>query len=60
MEVIVMYIDSHLHLSNEDYDIDEVIKSAKENDVKYFITGGTNKKIICVILNYQKNMRKFI
>ena len=39
-----MYIDSHLHLSNEDYDIDEVIKSAKENDVKYFITGGTNKE----------------
>jgi len=39
-----MYIDSHLHLSNEDYDIDEVIKNAKENDVKYFITGGTNKE----------------
>ena len=39
-----MYIDSHLHLSNEDYDIDEVIKRAKENDVRYFITGGTNKE----------------
>jgi len=39
-----MYIDSHLHLSNEDYDIDEVIKRAKENDVNYFITGGTNKE----------------
>ena len=38
-----MYIDSHLHLSNENYDIDEVIKRAKENDVNYFITGGTNK-----------------
>ena len=39
-----MYVDSHLHLSNEDYDIDEVIKNAKENDVNYFITGGTNKE----------------
>lgn len=39
-----MYIDSHLHLSNEDYDIDEVIKNAKENDVNYLITGGTNKE----------------
>lgn len=39
-----MYIDSHLHLSNEDYDIDEVIRNAKENDVRYFITGGTNKE----------------
>ena len=39
-----MYIDSHLHLSNEDYDIDEVIKRAKENDVRYFITGGINKE----------------
>lgn len=39
-----MYIDSHLHLSNEGYDIDEVIKNAKENDVMYFITGGTNKE----------------
>jgi len=39
-----MYIDSHLHLSNENYDIDEVIKRAKENDVNYFITGGTNKE----------------
>lgn len=39
-----MYIDSHLHLSNEDYDIDNVIKNAKENNVLYFITGGTNKE----------------
>lgn len=39
-----MYIDSHLHLSNEDYDIDNVIKNAKENNVLFFITGGTNKE----------------
>ena len=39
-----MYIDTHLHLSNEDYNIDEVIKRAKASDVNYFITGGTNKE----------------
>lgn len=39
-----MLIDSHLHLSNEDYDIDEVLKRAKEKNVEIFITGGTNKE----------------
>ncbi len=39
-----MYIDTHLHLSNEDYDVDEVIKEAKSVNVNYFITGGTNKE----------------
>lgn len=39
-----MYIDSHLHLSNEDYDIDSVIKRAKLCNVNYYITGGTNKE----------------
>lgn len=39
-----MLVDTHLHLSNEDYDIEEVLNNAKLANVKYFITGGTNKK----------------
>lgn len=39
-----MLIDTHLHLSNEDFNIDEVLKNAKEENVNYFITGGTNKE----------------
>lgn len=39
-----MLIDTHLHLSNENYDIDKVIKEANLNDVKILITGGTNPK----------------
>lgn len=39
-----MLIDTHCHLSNEDYDIDEVIKNAKINEVEILITGGTNKE----------------
>lgn len=37
-----MLIDSHLHLVNEDYDIDEVIKRANDNDVKYLIVSGSD------------------
>ncbi len=38
-----MLIDTHLHLSNEDYNIKEVLQKAKSNNVGLFITGGTNK-----------------
>ncbi len=38
-----MLIDTHLHLSNEGYDIEKIIQSAKSNDVEIMITGGTNK-----------------
>lgn len=36
-----MLIDSHCHLVNEDYDIDSVINTAKENGVKYLIVSGS-------------------
>lgn len=39
-----MLIDTHLHLSNEDYNIDEVISNAKKEGVELLITGGTNKE----------------
>lgn len=38
-----MLIDTHLHLANEDYDIDKVIKEANNNNVKILILGGTDK-----------------
>ena len=39
-----MLVDSHLHLVNCDYDIDEVLYKAKDASVDYFILGGTNRK----------------
>ena len=39
-----MLIDSHCHLINEDYNIDEVINNAKENDVKYLIVSGSDQE----------------
>lgn len=42
-----MFIDTHCHLSNEEYDIDEVIKNANSEDVNILITGGTNKENNC-------------
>lgn len=36
-----MLIDSHLHLVNEDYDIDKVVKKACEMDVAYLIVSGS-------------------
>ncbi|MGN1270429.1 MAG: TatD family hydrolase [Clostridia bacterium] len=42
-----MYIDTHTHLSCEDYeDIDSVVKNAMENDVKYLIVSCCSKKTI--------------
>lgn len=39
-----MYVDTHLHLSNEDYEnISSVIKNAEENQVKYLIISGCEK-----------------
>ena len=38
-----MLIDSHCHLVNEDYNIDEIIEKAKENDVKYLIVSGSER-----------------
>lgn len=39
-----MLIDSHCHLVNEDYDIDDVIENAKNNGVKYLIVSGSEKE----------------
>lgn len=38
-----MLIDSHLHLVNEDYDMNEVIKRANDDGVKYLIVSGSNR-----------------
>ena len=41
----LMFIDTHCHISYDDYDnIEEVIKRAKENNVKYLIISGCDKK----------------
>ena len=37
-----MLIDTHLHLVNEGYDIDEVIDRAKDAGVKYLIVSGSD------------------
>ena len=37
-----MLIDTHLHLINEDYDIDGVIENAKSNDVLKLIVSGAD------------------
>ena len=42
-----MFIDSHCHLSVEDYEnIEDVINRAKENNVNYLIVSGYDKKSI--------------
>ncbi len=42
-----MYIDTHCHLSKDDYeDIEEVINNAKKENVKYMIISGCDKKSI--------------
>lgn len=53
-----MYIDSHLHLSNEDYDIDEVIKNAERVGVLYFILGGINKEITKMDVELSKKYKE--
>ena len=46
-----MFIDSHCHLSKDDYDdIDKVIKDAEQNGVKYLIVSGCDKKSIDEVL----------
>ena len=39
-----MLIDSHCHLVNEDYDIDEVIERAKKAGIQYLIVSGSEKE----------------
>ena len=39
-----MLIDSHCHLVNEDYDIDEVIERAKIAGVNYLIVSGSERE----------------
>ena len=39
-----MLIDSHCHLVNEDYDIDDVINRAVASNVKYLIVGGSERE----------------
>lgn len=42
-----MFVDTHCHLSKNDYDdIEEVIKNAKESDVNYLIISGWSKDTI--------------
>lgn len=53
-----MYIDSHLHLSNEDYNVDEVIKNAERVGVFYFILGGINKEITKMDVELSKKYKE--
>ena len=53
-----MYIDSHLHLSNEDYNVDEVIKNAERVGVLYFILGGINKEITKMDVELSKKYKE--
>ena len=47
-----MFIDSHCHLSIEDYDdIDKVIKDAINSNVKYLIVSGYDKKSIKEVID---------
>ena len=39
-----MLIDSHCHLVNEDYNIDDVINRSINSDVKYLIVGGSERE----------------
>ena len=52
-----MFIDSHCHISREDYEnIDKVVKSAKEAGVSYLIVSGydikNNKEVINIANRY--------
>lgn len=50
-----MFIDSHCHISKDDYeDIDKVIKSAKEENVKYLIVSGYDIKNNKEVIEYAK------
>ena len=40
----VMLIDTHCHLVNEDYDIENVVKRANDAGVKYLIVSGSDKE----------------
>ena len=50
--MINMFIDTHCHLSSEDYEsIDKVIEEAKEKNVKYLIVSGYDKKSIKEVID---------
>ena len=54
-----MLIDSHCHLVNEDYNINEVIKNASEAEVKYLIVSGSDRednKLNIELLNKYNNI----
>ena len=53
--MIKMFIDTHCHLSHDDYEnVDKVIEDAKKNNVKYLIVSGYDKKSIEEVLNIAK------
>ncbi len=50
-----MYIDSHCHLSKDDYEnIESVINNAKNNGVKFLIVSGYDKKSINEVVELSK------
>ena len=50
-----MFIDSHCHLSIDDYEnIDKVIKDAYDNNVKYLVVSGYDKKSIKEVIEISK------
>lgn len=47
-----MFVDSHCHLSRDDYDdIEKVIENAKKNNVNYLIVSGYDKKSIKEVID---------
>ena len=56
-----MYIDTHCHLSKEDYSsLDEVVHDAYNANVKKLIISGCDKKVLKNQLLLQKNTKMFI
>ena len=53
-----MFIDTHCHLSSDDYDnIDDVIKRANKNNIKYLIVSGCDKKGIKEAIELSKRYK---
>jgi len=52
----LMFIDTHCHISSEDYEnIDDVINRAIDNNVKYLIVSGYDRKSIKEVLDISNN-----
>lgn len=48
-----MFIDTHFHLSKEDYnDIDSIVKNAKNNELLYLIISGCDRESIIEGIDY--------